>query len=200
MSCRSPRSKTRKPGGSLMPKGLANLMTHAEFVDLVRFLAELGKPGPYAIRSTLTIQRWKVLKPVPESLKNEIPAQELLRDQILRSEPGQWVTAYAKAAGSLPLDELIAATASRVLYLQGEISVSSAGPIGVQLDSADGVCFWIDDDAVPAGAATFAPTLASGSHAITFRIDTATRKSREIKVEVAKPPGSPAEFTVVGGH
>ena len=46
----------QKPGGSLMPKGLANLMTHAEFVDLVRFLSELGKPGPYAIRTTPTIQ------------------------------------------------------------------------------------------------------------------------------------------------
>ncbi len=52
----------QKPGGSLMPKGLANLMTRAEFVDLVRFLSELGKPGPYAIRSIPTIQRWRVLK------------------------------------------------------------------------------------------------------------------------------------------
>ena len=41
----------QKPGGSLMPKGLANLMTRAEFLDLVRFLSELGKPGPYAIRA-----------------------------------------------------------------------------------------------------------------------------------------------------
>ena len=53
----------QKPGGSLMPKGLANLMTHAEFIDLVRFLSELGKPGPYAISSVPTIQRWRVLKP-----------------------------------------------------------------------------------------------------------------------------------------
>ena len=52
----------QKPGGSLMPKGLANLMTRAEFVDLVRFLSELGKPGPYAIRAVPAIQRWKVLK------------------------------------------------------------------------------------------------------------------------------------------
>src|SRR4029077_16280801 len=34
----------QKEGGSLMPKGLATLMTRAEFVDLVRFLSELGKP------------------------------------------------------------------------------------------------------------------------------------------------------------
>ena len=36
----------QKPGGSLMPKGLVNLMTRAEFVDLIRFLSELGSQAP----------------------------------------------------------------------------------------------------------------------------------------------------------
>ena len=98
----------QKPGGSLMPKGLVNLMTRAEFVDLVRFLSELGKPGPYAIRATPAIQRWKVLKPVPEALSMSVPDKDLFRDQVLQAEPGRWVTAYAKVAGSLPLDELTA--------------------------------------------------------------------------------------------
>ena len=131
----------QKPGGSLMPKGLANLMTRAEFVDLVRFLSELGKPGPYAIRSTPTIQRWKVLKPVPEALSVAVPDKALFRDHIKKSEPGRWITAYAKVAGSLPLDELTALAGSKVLYLQGEINVSNAGPIHFQLDSAEGVRF-----------------------------------------------------------
>ena len=63
----------QKPGGSLMPKGLANLMTRAEFLDLVRFLSELGKPGPYAIRPVPAIQRWKVLKAVPTDLAKSVP-------------------------------------------------------------------------------------------------------------------------------
>ena len=134
----------QKPGGSLMPKGLANLMTHAEFVDLVRFLSELGKPGPYAIRTTPTIQRWRVLKPVSAALATSIPDKDLFRDQVLKAEPGRWTTAYAKVAGALPLDELTAQTGSKVLYLQGEINVSNAGPIRVQLDSAEGVRFWVD--------------------------------------------------------
>ena len=53
---------------------------------------------------------------------------------------------YARVAGSLPLDELTAQTGGKVLYLQGEINVSNAGPIRVQLDSAEGVRFWIDDE------------------------------------------------------
>ena len=52
-------------GRSLMPKGLAVFLTHAELLDLARFLGELGKPGPYAVRSQPTIQRWRVLKEVP---------------------------------------------------------------------------------------------------------------------------------------
>src|SRR5690606_5918705 len=47
----------REKGNSLMPKGLVKFMTQDEFVDLVRFLSELGKPGtPYAVRSKPTLQ------------------------------------------------------------------------------------------------------------------------------------------------
>ena len=40
-----------------MPKGLTNTATRGELLDLVRFLSELGKPGPYALRPSPTIQR-----------------------------------------------------------------------------------------------------------------------------------------------
>ena len=190
----------QKPGGSLMPKGLANLMTRAEFVDLVRFLAELGKPGPYAIRSTPTIQRWKALKSVPESLATSLPGKDQFRSQIVEADPGRWLAYYAKVAGSLPLDELTAKIGGKVLYLQGEIQVSSAGPIRVQLDSADGIRFWVDDELAQEGTHAQVADMSAGRHALTLRVDTGARKSREIKVEVSKPTGSPAEFTVVGGH
>jgi putative heme-binding domain-containing protein len=190
----------QKPGGSLMPKGLANLMTHAEFVDLVRFLAELGKPGPYAIRTTPTIQRWRVLKPFSEALVASIPDKVWVRDQVLKAEPDRWTTSYAKVTGSLPLDELTAQTGDKILYLQGEINVSNAGPIRFALDSADGVRFWIDEEPAPPATPTVITPLTAGRHTVTVRVDTSARSSHDIKVEVAKPTGSSAEFTVVGGH
>jgi putative heme-binding domain-containing protein len=190
----------QKAGGSLMPKGLANLMTRPEFVDLVRFLSELGKPGPYAIRSTPTVQRFKVLKPVSQALAASIPDRGVFRDQILNAEPSRWMTSYAKVAGALPLDELSTVAGGNVLYFQGEISVSSAGPVRVQLDSAEGVLFWIDEQPVPPGTPASVTTLAAGHHTVTLRVDAKARSSKEIKVEVTKPAGSPAEFTVVGGH
>ncbi len=192
----------QKPGGSLMPKGLVNLMTRTEFVNLVRFLSELGKPGPYAIRSTPMFQRWHVLKAVPESLAGAVPSRELLRNQVLEAPPERWISAYAKVDGTLPLHEppVATSTAGKVLFLQGEIDVSSGGPIQIQLDSAAGAHFWLDDEQAPVDSPSFARSVTPGRHAITIRIDTAKRSSREIRVEVTKPAGSSAEFTVVGGR
>ena len=38
----------QKPGGSLMPAGLTDTLTRGELADLVRFLSELGKIGPFS--------------------------------------------------------------------------------------------------------------------------------------------------------
>jgi putative heme-binding domain-containing protein len=190
----------QKPGGSLMPKGLANLMTRAEFVDLVRFLSELGKPGPYAIRATPVIQRWNVLKAVPEDLTKSVPGGTVFREQVLRAGPQRWGVAFAKVNGSLPLDEATLISGGKVIYLQGEVDLSAAGPLRVQVDAAAGIQLWIDELAVPAGLPASSMPLSAGRHVITLRVDTAARSSKEARVEVIKPPGSTAEFTVVGGH
>jgi hypothetical protein len=177
-----------------------NLMTRAEFVDLVHFLSELGKPGPYAIRSTPTLQRWRVLKAAPDGLLADVPSRELLRSQVLDAPPERWISAYAKVDGTLPLNEPPVGTAGKTVYLQGEIDVSSAGPIQIQLDSAAGITLWVDNQRAPADLASFASSIVPGRHSITLRVDPAKRPSREVKVEFSKPAGSPAEFTVVGGR
>jgi putative heme-binding domain-containing protein len=123
-----------KEGGSLMPKGLVNFMTRAEFLDVVRFLSELGKPGPYAIRSSPTVQRWRFLSPVPAELAEAAPDAETFRSQIWDSDPAQWQPAYAKVAGALPLDEVARAAESPVLYLQAEVDVSHADKVNVRLN------------------------------------------------------------------
>ena len=190
----------QKVGGSLMPKGLANLMTRGEFLDLVRFLSELGKPGPYAIRGVPAIQRWKVLKAIGEDLSRSVPDVNVLADQVLKTSPERWGVVYAKVDGSLPLYEAVKASGGRVVYLQGQLDVSAAGPITVTVDSADGAQFWVDAQPGPGGSPPLSLPLATGRHSITVRVDTAARKLPTLRVEVIKPPGSAAEFTVVGGR
>jgi hypothetical protein len=191
----------QKQGGSLMPKGLANLMTRPEFLDLVRFLCELGKPGPYAIRAVPAIQRFRVLKGVGEELSGGVPSSSVFRDQVLRAEPEQWDVAYAKVNGSLPLVEAVSKSGSKVVYLQGELDLSASGAVKVQVDSAEGVQLWIDEMPIPPRQTSSDVSLeAIGRHAIALRVDTTARHSPIIRVEVVKQAGSKAEFTIVGGR
>ncbi len=190
----------QKPGGSLMPKGLANLMTKAEFLDLVRFLSELGKPGPYAIRPVPTFQRYKVLKAVPEELAQLVPTGSVFDEQILRAEPSRWDVVYAKVDGSLPLEEAGAKGGDKVVYVQGELDVSAAGLVEVKVDRPEGLTFWIDLKPAPPGRASESVSLTAGRHSVTLRVDTTARRPATITVELIKPSGSTAEFTVVGGR
>jgi putative heme-binding domain-containing protein len=177
-----------KKGGSLMPKGLVSLLTRAEFVDLVRFLSELGKPGAYAIRPTPTIQRWRVLDASPEDVSD-----------ALLADPGRWLPVYGKVAGDLPIADLAAVNPGPILYVQGEIAVSAAGSIQFRMNTSKGLSAWLDDQPIPPGNA---PTVevAEGTHKLTVKVDGSARDRQPIRVEVVKPEGSSAEFSVVGGR
>lgn len=185
-----------KEGGSLMPKGLSNLMTHAEFVDLLRFISELGKPGPYGVPTTPVVMRWQALKGAPELLAASVPEPAAVRAEILDGDAARWQTTLARVGGRIPLREISELVGGTVVYLKGEIDVSTAGAITVRFDSRDGVAAWIDDRPIgPDGTVE----VETGRHPLIVRIDTARTKAGELRVEVARPEGSSAEFVVVGG-
>ena len=182
-----------KEGGSLMPKGLVNFLTRNEFIDLVRFLSELGKPGAFAVRSTPTVQRWRFLKPVPP---------KSAAAEAVKTEASHWFPAYARTAGDLPLGEIAALAGSKVLFLQAEIAVSHAGKVAFLFHSPDGLTAWLDEKPAPAPSLAgnaFEAELTEGTHRLTIRVDTLKRKAEGLRVVVAKPAGSRAEYAVVGG-
>lgn len=186
-------------GESLMPKGLANFLTHSEFVDLVSFLSVLGKPNtPYAIRGVPTIQRWRLLNPVPKALTAGIPDAATFEQQVLQAPEGNWEPAYGMVAGDLPLPELGAKVKGQVLYVQGEIEVTESGKVGIKANSLQGANVWIGDESFEAQN-PIVTTLSSGKHPVTFRIDLAARGKEDLRVELFKPAGSSAEFQAVGG-
>ena len=195
-----------KRGGSLMPKGLVSTLTRAEFVDLVRFVAELGRPGPYAIRSTPTIQRWRALHPVPPALQESArldPAT--LRDEVLGTAPESWTPLYAWTSGNLPSDEILAVAGGPVGVVQGELTVSAPGLIRFDfgLESHSRLAAWLDDRPLTIGLdGGVTSTVEPGAHKLTIRVDaTVDRESvGPIRVEVQRVPGSTAEFSVVGGR
>jgi len=185
-------------GKSLMPKGLANFLTHSELLDLVKFLSRLGKPGPYAVRSEPVMQRWRVLKSPGELLLDGVPDQAAFREKVLDIPAEHWLPAYGKVAGGLPLVELVSATGNEVLYIYGEVDVTEPGEVRIQLNSPEGTQLWLDESPLePVAEQTV--ELSHGHHRITLRVDTTQRANPELKLTLAKPSGSSAQFTVVDG-
>jgi putative heme-binding domain-containing protein len=184
-------------GKSLMPQGITKFLTDQEFLDLARFVSELGKPGPYAIRKTPSLQRWRVLKnPAPE-LTSEVPNVELFREHVLDASPGDWLPAYGMVGGNLPLAEL-AKQRPAVVYIQGEIEVSEAGPVTIDINSTEATQTWLDAEPFEA-TKQITRELTAGRHTLTFRVAITDRPDPTIKIEFSKPSGSTAQFSVVSG-
>jgi putative heme-binding domain-containing protein len=183
-------------GKSLMPKGLVKFMTHAELVDLVKFLSMLGKPGDYAVRSTPRMQRWRVLRNVPADLRADVPNRLNFEDRVLNAS--DWAPAYARVNGTLPLEEVVKLAGSEVLYVQGEVDVTEAGPVGIRVDAPPGTHAWVDAESFETRG-EFTTELSAGRHRITLRVPVTSESARDVKLELSRLPGSRTEFVTVDG-
>lgn len=182
-------------GQSLMPQGLTKFLTHDELLDLARFISELGKPGPYAVRSRPTVQRWRVLREPNEQLKTEVPNIEFLREWVIAAPPDAWMPAFGKVAGTLPLEEIRTATGQSVLYLQGTIDVIEPGPIGLRITCDRTTHTWLG--ATPMEQSREIVTeFNKGPYTVTVRVALDDKPAPELMAEFFKPEGSKAQFTV----
>jgi putative heme-binding domain-containing protein len=184
-------------GKSLMPQGLTKFLTAQEFLDLAKFISELGKPGQYAIRKTPSIQRWRVLKTPGPELTGDVPNVEILREYVLDTPADAWSTAYGMVGGTLPLAEL-APTRPALVYLQGEINVNQAGPIAIDIHSTEPAHVWLDAEPFER-TKRVERALTNGKHTLTLRVEVSNRTEPELKVEITRPDGSKAQFVVVNG-
>ena len=180
-----------------MPQGLTKFLTQDEVIDLAKFISELGKPGPYAMRKIPNIQRWQVMQEPSAELTSEIPHLENIRSLVLDSVPEQWSSAYGQVSGALPLAELRLGELPLVLILQGEVQVNEAGSISFQVKTTEKFQAWLDDQ--PMDSKTeFESNLAAGRHRLTLRVEVGVGENPELKVEVSKSVDSKLQFEVVG--
>jgi putative heme-binding domain-containing protein len=191
-------------GKSLMPKGLTTFLTEQEFLDLARFVSELGKPGPYAIRSVPTIQRWKLLENPPADLAkrgaDSIPTDVQFRNLVLKGSGLAWKSVYGKTAGGLPLDECVGAdgSAGQPVWLQGEITADGACLVDLRVTAPEGTTAWLGGTRLELGKSD-AVRLAKGENRLTLRVPVKPGAGHEVKVEVRRTKNSPRRVEVVGG-
>jgi putative heme-binding domain-containing protein len=185
--------KQQKDVGSLMPTGLADTLTHQELLDLIRFLSELGKPGPYDVGNAQIARRWRVPQFVPEVE----PTPEL--PLSVTEENSNWYPAYSLVSGELPTSAFTTRPGKKIALARTEVNVTAAGKSRILLNSTKGLDLWIDGKRVDAKEDTTVD-LAAGVHAFIFRIDFAVRGKEGLKVEVQDVPGSGGHGQVVVGR
>jgi putative heme-binding domain-containing protein len=190
--------RREKPGGSLMPVGLPDALTHGELLDLVKFLSELGKPGAYGPDTALLVRRWRVLDGKPALRVANNPSLLASADAVA-VQP--WQPAYSTVSGVLPLAATITSKTPQDLTLaRGEIEVTSPGKIGLHVGEPKGLTLWVDGKPVGLTSDIVAVDLQKGVHALTFKIDVPSRNGAGIRVEIRDVPGSKGHAQPVGGR
>jgi putative heme-binding domain-containing protein len=193
----------RKDGGSLMPEGLADGLTRAELVDLVCFLSELGKAGPYAVSKARLVRTWRMLEPTPEG------RTLLLRTSIASATSNDpalvWTPAYTTVAGLLPLDVIpkieAVSTPTKGIGTMGfarcHVEATTAGKVKLLLNTPKDLRLWLDDQPIePKDEMVL--DLKAGLHTLTFALDLTQRKDG-LRLELDDVAGSPARARVVNG-
>ncbi len=193
----------QKSGTSLMPVGLVDKLTRAELIDLVKFLSELGKPGPYAAVTARVVRRWETLLPTKESYRLMYRVSE---KQILPNDNElSWAPVFSAVAGSLPLHDILdfstkaspGEPARKIGFVRCQVNVTTPGNVGFRLNDANEVDIWIDGKPIEPTANMTVP-LDVGIHRITFSVNLLTR-SVPLGFQLIDIEGSKAQAQFLGG-
>jgi putative heme-binding domain-containing protein len=185
-------------GASMMPMGLTKFLTRDELLDLIRFVSELGKAGPFAVQTAPRFQRWQLLSNPPSDLINEVPHLEHIRQHVLGSGPEAWSGVYARVGGAYPLAELRRQPGAQVVILRGEVQINEPGTLMFDIETAVPFQAWIDGQPTTPGK-TVEAALEPGRHALILRLEIPAEGEPELRVEIRRPEGSTVQFEVVGG-
>ncbi|HZZ44156.1 MAG TPA: PVC-type heme-binding CxxCH protein [Tepidisphaeraceae bacterium] len=173
--------KKRRPIGTLMPTGLADNLTDGELADLVRFLSELGKPGPFNVGHAVVERRWLVLDKAP-AVQNPQEREKLLADKRLT-----WSRQYTNVAGELLFNEMAGKKASVVIRCM--LDVTADGPVSIGINGSDGVQLWTDTTSIPVSD-RITLHLPVGKHTLDFWVDMKERKKQSLRCELIDMPDS----------
>jgi putative heme-binding domain-containing protein len=189
----------QKPGGSIMPDGLASPLTRAELVDLVRFMSELGKVGPYSVSKARLARRWQVLESSRASAEHIRHAG--LDAAATDDERLRWSPAYSTVAGELPLDALdpipVRFQSKSYGVARCHLTVTTPGAVAIRFNSTAGLKLWLDGKSIaPSDALRL--DLTSGQHTLTIAVDITERRAG-LACQLDDEPGSPAQVQFVSG-
>ena len=158
-----------------MPSGLVDALPEGERLDLFRFLAELGKPGPFDASKGGVARAWK-LRPGTHTV------EQFGEQKFLTADFGgrDWSPVYSRVSGELPVEDLKAGlawnnlsqfTSLVALYAATSFQVPRNGPATFDLEcSSKRPEVFIDGKSV-GNSSPIKLELSAGLHAIVIKLD-----------------------------
>lgn len=184
---------------SLMPDGLGDQLTRQEFVDLVKFLSELGKQGPYAPSKARVIRRWQQFEPTNDNMNQLRRGRASLAAET--PETFTWSSVYSMVNGEYPKSDLPKLTVWNgslpIGILRAQIDVTTPGPVKLKVNSAKGLQLFVGNTPVTVKD-EITLDLKMGLQNLTFIVDYDNRDDG-LRVELEDVAGSPAKATIVNG-
>lgn len=171
---------------SMMPPGLTASLRADEFVDLVRFLSELGREGDYKIKPNRYVRTWKVMGAMTQEDIDHVRHVGLhaLNEP---DHPYPWQFAYSKVTGDLPLDEIESA---RKMYpwfpkiARFGLTLASAGKVKLGLSETRGLILVVDGRILQNPGAETELELGPGAHAVSVLATKDVGDLKTLRVEV----------------
>jgi putative heme-binding domain-containing protein len=184
---------------SLMPEGLTDTLSRQEFADLVKFLSELGKIGPYAPSKARVVRRWQVIDPSNANL--DLFRKNRVSTAAEPDAPFAWSPVYSRVSGALPLADLprfsVWANTAAQSVVRFQLDVTTPGKVKLVLGSRSGISVYLGPtplDVQPENVLD----LKAGIQTITLIVDRSQR-TEDIQVELDDVPQSPARVSIIGG-
>jgi putative heme-binding domain-containing protein len=182
-------SKTISPA-SMMPPGLTASLRQDEFIDLVRFLSELGREGAYKISPKRYIRTWKGMGVMDQGTIDHIrhvglPALNNKADKY------PWQIIYSTVDGKLPLTELPVPLKMYPWFpkiAQFSLKLDSPGKVKLALSETKGVIVVVDETQLQELTNPLELDLKQGDHSITILVtrDNEPLQNSGISVEVVE--------------
>ena len=184
---------------SLMPDGLGDQLTRQEFVDLVRFLSELGKQGAYAPSKARVVRRWQQFEPTLENMNQLRRGRASLAAET--PETFTWSSVYSMVNGEFPKADFPKLTvwngSAPISMLRAQIDVTTAGPVKLKINNPKGLSLFVGSTPV-AVKDEITLDLKTGLQNLTFVVDYDNREDG-LRVELEDVAGSPAKAAIVNG-
>lgn len=170
---------------SMMPPGLTASLREDEFLDLVRFLSELGREGDYKIKPNRYVRAWRMMGTMDKDVIDHVRHVGL---HALHEKEGRypWMPMVSQVSGEVPLAELqeIKMYPWFPKILQCSLKLDSPGKIKLGLSSTKFINVLVADKLIPEVSDTLTLDLPSGLTPISIVIGREAVDLKGFKVEI----------------